>query len=137
MREASLKALKRLTKGKAALSRQEFEGLCADICSAKIDELADSLFPLPKKKAERPAWFDAMEAAKKHRKSWSASDFVAAVYEIAVEQNWITKDVAAKRPSKLSFKKAAERVAAISGSDALSSAFVRYIDLRVAQDRRT
>ncbi len=137
MRETSLQALKKLTKGTGALSRRSFEEFCADIQAAKINELADRLFSVPVKRVERPAWLDAMLVAKKRRNTWKAAEFVDAVYEVAVEQKWITKDAVAGRPASLSFPKAAERIATISGGDALSRAFVKYIDMRVAEDRRT
>ncbi len=141
MRESSFAILKKLTTGKKALSRGDFKALCRDIQAASIDDLAEKVFAQPIRpaaaKAEKPAWLSAMQATKTKRRLWTAPEFVASLYEIALERQWVSSEQARKRPATLSFPDAAKRIAAVAGGDELSRAFAQYIDKRVEQDRRS
>lgn len=139
MLETSVAALKRLTTGKNGLSREAFEALCSDIRSSSVRELADRVFAPPPKKsaAPKPEWLRRMDMAKKRFKSWSAADFITALYKVAVDEGWVTQKVADDRPASLTFPRAAAKLAETAGKENVSRAFVAYINQRADTDKRT
>jgi hypothetical protein len=141
MHESSILTLKKLTTGKNGLSRPAFEALCREIKSEPIEAIAEVLFAKPAKKSPpkqaKPDWLLAMEKAKKLRNTWTAADFVEALYIVAMEQGWLSSEAAKSRPANLSFPKAAERLAAIAGGEKLKRAFIDFIHRHVARDLRS
>lgn len=133
MLERSSAILRKLGKGKAALSEQEILEFCKDVGSASVAEIRDALVPkkkTPAKKrpsAPKPEWLIQMEAAKR-RLEWSARESVQKLVQVAVDEGLINSvDIFAGRKSLPSFPVAAKTIAANDNGDRLCRVFLREV----------
>lgn len=129
MRAETVSILKRLSKGKAALSPDELAAFCRDVGSASKEEILTAVAKRvsAKKAVSKPAWLIEMETAKK-KLSWSsAAEAARKLIEIAADEGFIRSDLFAGRKAPPTFPIAAKRIAKEVGGERLAAAYGREI----------
>ena len=129
MREDTVAILKRLSKGKAALTPEQLVAFCSDLASASADEVRNAVakkVTTKKAAAPKPQWLASMEADKK-RLTWSAAEAARKLIEMSIDEGFIPagKFDGLKKPPL--FSTAAKTIAKEVGGDRLASAYSREI----------
>jgi hypothetical protein len=123
----AISALKRLTKGKNGLGREEVRDILEFVKAQPVDEVLLSIFP-PKvvrttaSKTPPGTWVAELERAKK-RLNWKAAEAIAKFYELAQENGYILKSA----PQK-TFPKAAQEIASQIGESRATQLFADWVD---------
>lgn len=130
MRAETTTILKRLSKGKSALTTEQLVEFCRDVGTASAQQIADAVAKkaAPKKSTPKAGWLLDMEAAKKKLSWTSAAEAVRKLVEIASDEGFIAADIFATRKTLPSFAVAAKRIAEEVGGERLAESYVREID---------
>lgn len=129
MHPNSVETLKRLSKGKLALSVESLLEFCRDVAAASDAEIIEAVAKKPKasKSAPKPIWLQEMEKSRK-KLSWSAAESARKLIEIAADEGFIDQDFFTGKKTAPTFPAAAKQIAAKVGGDRLAVAFTREVN---------
>lgn len=129
MSDTAVRALKRLTVGKAKLSESEFEEFVRFIRQSPDAELKELAYPVPvrRKTPPKPQWLKDVESAKKKIAWASPQEAVGKLYDIARTAGFPPATVKQK-----TFPKAAAEIASVIGEARIRTTYVNWVSAHVA-----
>lgn len=127
MRAETIAILRRLSKGKSALSAIELVQFCRDAASASDQDIVTAVEKkvTAKKTASKPLWLIQMEESKKSLSWSSAAEAASKLVEIATDEGFIPVGFFDGRKRPPTFPAAAKAIAKIAGGDHLAAAYSR------------
>lgn len=133
MSEIAVRALKRLTTGRAKLSQDEFEEFVHFIRQTLDAELKELAYPAPAPRRSsptrpKPQWLKDMESAKKKIAWASPQEAIGKLYDIARTAGF--PPAATKQKS---FPKAVAEIAGVIGETRIRTTYVNWVSAHIAQ----
>lgn len=136
MSEIAVRALKRLTTGKAKLSQDEFEEFVHFIRQTLDAELKELAYPAPAPRRSssksptppKPQWLKDMESAKKKIAWASPQEAIGKLYDIAR-----TAGFPPTAKKQKSFPKAVAEIAGVIGETRIRATYVNWVSAHIAQ----